>query len=337
MIKFSSTDMEFTAWCILRSRLKEDGPYTESQFTRQLSNLDIAYREPKAPLPKGDRGKARPLQVGEVVIVRADKCGHELNTKNCRKLNFTYEYPRYFKVDTITEPKNENEFPTIIIKELDDTGRAGSHSYTFYAVPNPRVKTIVKEIQKQEKWRDSEHKKFDEKKLEDAREKLRLKSLEPHDQLGLYRAGYGDVRYFQKYLQELSSKTQYEVIYKFGTEFETPHFRSRFTEEYGVEVDQVTTLRDLESQITGDLSVADLLPTEELKKYVGTYFKAPINYFSQSSKSQYYAQLDTKYQRGTFTTINPSVGQCYYIGKIGERPSGWREDLKEMLLENIKG
>lgn len=336
MIKYSSTDMEFTAWCILRAKLKEDGPYTEDLFTRQLSNLDIAYREPKGPKPKGERGKARPLQKNEVVKVDKRKCGHELNMKLCKQLDFTYENPRYFKVEMITQPKNENEYPTIIIKKLDNVGKTHGESYVFYAVPNPRVKTLVKEIQKQEKWRDSNHKKFDEGKLESLREKLRLKSLEPHEQLGLYRAGFGDVKYYQKYLQEFSSKTLYEVVYKFGSEFEAPHFRTRFTEEYGIEVDQVTTLRDLESQITGELSVADLLSMDELKKYVGSYFKAPINYFTQNSKNQYVALLDTKYQRGTFTYINPSVGQCYYIGKIGERPSGWREDLKEMLLEHLK-
>jgi hypothetical protein len=311
-------DLRFATWCILRASLNEVGPYTESQFETLVNSFNIPFKDP-SELGRGTRSKSRPLQVGEVVMVKAKDC-HELNRRQCGELNFSPSNPILLKVLEIRKADNkinrkgnqEDNFPTIHLGKLDERGfLADSSVYVFHAVPPSKgTKGITSKIAQQEKYLQEGSKRYNESKLVDLREQLNEKALMPNESLGIYRAGFGDVKYFQKYLAEYASKTKFEVVYKFGTQFETPQYRSDFRTEFTREIS---------------------LENSELKKYGNSYFEGVINYHSINGKGQKYAQMDTRKMRGTFTSLNPTVGSCYYIGKVGERPSGWEEELEEML------
>jgi hypothetical protein len=325
----SNDNAEFSAYCVLRSELGGENPYSESTMETMLAKLGVPYKAPKSEGGKGRSVTRGKLNVGEVVIVRSEKCKHELNQQNCKRLNFSYDNPRYFVVESIVFPSNPDDHPIIKIKELDETGRSTGSVYDFYAVPPSRgTSGLVKTIKQQEKYELEGSKRFSEQKLAEAKQKLDDKALEPHEGHGLYRAGFGDQKYFQRYLAEFNSREKFEVVYQRGLDTVTPSFRTSFTEN--VRAEALTTMIE-----SGEVEAMDLLDEASIRKYVSFHFIAPIPFFSKNEQtSQSYALVDTKVQRGSSTFINPSIGKIYYIGKVGQRPNGWREALQEMLADN---
>jgi len=316
-------DQEFATWCALRSLYKNVDEYTEAQFKTVLTGLNIPYKDSSSEggRPSSKRG---PLEIGEVVIVRADKCSHELNMRNCKALNFSVDNPIYFKVENIVYPSDNREFPIIKVRKIDDEGKLTSQSYDFYAVPPSKgTAGIVKEIKKQEEYRDSGSARFKQAKLEDAIKKLDAKALEPNDSLGLYRSGLGDFRSFTRYMSEFQTREVFEVVYKRGLDIDPPEYRTGFSDRF------------IDTSFVESQDIEDLVDERTLRAYGSMYFRTPIGFFAINSKGEVYAQLETKLQRGTQTAISPSVGKVFYIGKVGQRPPKWREELAELIAEHL--
>lgn len=327
----SRDNAEFAAYCVLRSELGGENPYTESTMETILTKLGVPYRPPTSEGGKKrsiTRGK---LNVGEVVIVRAEKCSHELNVRNCRALNYSVDNPVFFMVESIVLPSNPDDHPIIKVKELDEMGQQGTKTYDFYAVPPARgTKKYVDEIAKQERYEAEGSKRFNAKKLADAKEALDNKALEPHDGHGLYRAGYGDVKYFQRYLAEFNSREKFEVVYQRGLEDTPPRFRTSFTQQV-----QAEALKEMIE--TETVEVTDLLDDDSIRKYASFHFMAPISFFGKNEKTNAsYAKVDTRLSRGSDTFISPTVGKVFYIGKVGQRPSGWKDHLTQLLAERAE-
>lgn len=323
-------NLEFAAYCILRSEVGGNETYSESTMTSILTDLGVPYRPPV------EGGSSRsvtrgPLQVGEIVKVLGEKCTHELNSNLCRsrKISFSPENPKYFVVKSITHPREEDGgYPVIKISEIGDDGRQSSTSYDFYAVPQTKgTKGLVTKINKQIEYMESGSKRYNEGTLKKLREDLSSKSLEPHDGHGLYRAGWRTLKGFADYLESFKSQEQFEIVYKRGLDNEVPEYRSEFTEHFSDWNDLSQAIRD------EDLDVEQLLDPQTLRRYGKMYYRAPISFFGDSKKGEKFAQIDTRLQRGSASTINPNVGKIFYIGKVGQRPSGWREALKDILSE----
>ena len=326
-------NLEFAAYCILRSEVGGDEPYSESTMTSILTDNGVPYRPPV------EGGSSRsvtrgPLQVGEIVKVLGEKCTHELNSNLCRnrKITFSPSNPKYFVVMSITHPREEDGgYPVIKIAEIDDNGSRKSVTYDFYAVPPAKgTKGIVDKIAKQIGYMEQGSKRYNEGTLKRLREDLALKSLEPHDGHGLYRAGWRTIEQFANYLESFKSQEQFEIIYKRGLDNEVPEYRSEFTEHFSDWNDLAQAIRD------ENVEMEQLLDQQTLRRYGKMYYRAPISYFGDSAKGEKFAQIDTRLQRGTASTINPSVGKIFYIGKVGQRPSGWREALKDLLSEQAE-
>ena len=319
-------DQEFATWCALRALYKNVNGYTEAQFKTILTGLDVPFRDTSSAEGGARSVKRGPLEIGEVVIVRADKCSHELNMRNCKALNYSVDNPVYFKVENIVYPSDPNEFPIIKIARIDDEGKLTSSTYDFHAVPPSKgTSGLIKEIQKQEGYRDTGNKRFNEAKLLKSIEDLDAKALEPNDSLGLYRSGLGDFRSFSRYMSEFQSREVYEIVYKRGMDIEPPEFRIDHSNRY------------IDKSLIEETDTDELIEERTLRAYGSMYYRTPIGFFSTNKKGEVYAQLETKLQRGVQTAISPSVGKVFYIGKIGERPSGWREELAELIAEHIGG
>lgn len=317
-------DQEFATWCALRSLYKNVNPYTESQFKTVLTGLDIAFKDPQAG--SGSRSSKRgPLEIGEVVIVRADKCTHELNMRNCKALNYSVDHPVYFKIESIVYPSDSDEFPIIKIRRIDAEGKLTSQSYDFYAVPPSKgTSGIVKEIKKQEDYRDTGNKRFNESKLKSAIAKLDAKAIEPHDGLGLYRSGLGNFSSFTSYMSDFQSREIFEVVYKRGLEIEPPEYRVEHSNRY------------IDESLVKEEGVEELIEERTLRAYGSMYYRTPIGFFSVNREGETYAQLETLLQRGSQTAISPSVGKVFYIGKVGKRPANWRNELAELIAEHLQ-
>lgn len=326
-------NLEFAAYCTLRSEVGGDEPYSESTMTSILTDNGVPYRPPVEG--GSSRSTTRgPLQVGEIVKVLGEKCTHELNSNLCRnrKITFSPENPKYFVVKSITVPREEDGgHPVIKIAEIDDDGRQSSATYDFYAVPPTKgTKGIVTKINKQIEYMEQGSKRYNEGTLKRLREDLSAKSLEPHDGHGLYRAGWRTLKGFADYLESFKSQEQFEIVYKRGLDNEVPEYRSEFTEHFSDWNDLAQAIRD------ENVDMEQLLDQQTLRRYGKMYYRAPISFFGDSKKGEKFAQIDTRLQRGTASTINPSVGKIFYIGKVGQRPSGWREALKDLLSEQAE-
>lgn len=350
----SSENQEFAAFCVLRAEIGGHKVYDESLMTSILTTNGVPYRPPVDGSGSSRKVTRGPLQVGEVVKVLGRKCTHELNSNNCRnrKLAFSQDNPKYFVITDIRgdSSRDSKGYPVFVLQGLvtyqeemhpDNQARGNSMklegeldssaNYIFHAVPPSKgTKTILTKIEKQMSYMASGSKRYNEGTLNSLKEELASKALEPHDGHGLYRAGYRSLEHFQKSLAKFRKAQQFEIVYKRGLENEVPEYRAGFVDMYSDAMELAEAIQNEE------LEVDQLLDDDSLRRYGMMHYQAPIPYFGDTKKGEKFAQVDTRITRGTYATINPNVGKIYYIGKVGQRPNGWKDALKDLLSEQAE-
>jgi hypothetical protein len=292
--------------------------------------------------------------VGEVVKVLGRKCTHELNSNNCRnrKIGFSQDNPKYFVITDIRgdSSRDSKGYPVFVLQglvtyqeEMHPANQAKGNSmkmegeldsganYIFHAVPPSKgTKGILDKIAKQNQYMETGSKRYNEGTLNSLKEDLASKALEPHEGHGLYRAGYRSIEHFQKSLSKFRKAQQFEIVYKRGLENEVPEYRAGFVDQYSDAMELAEAIQNEE------IEVDQLLDDNSLRKYGMMHYQAPIGYFGDTKKGEKFAQVDTRITRGSYATINPNVGKIYYIGKVGQRPSGWKDALKDLLSEQAE-
>ena len=87
---------------------------------------------------------------------------------------------------------------------------------------------------------------------------------------------------------------------------------------------------------SGDLDIQTIV--DNVADFAYNYNKGICIGFTKNKKGQVYAKfkLSTKTfdrgEQGAWYTINVNVGDLYYIGRDGERPSTWRTELVKMMF-----
>lgn len=350
----SNENQEFAAFCVLRAEIGGHKVYDESLMTSILTSNGVPYRPPAEGSSSSRSVTRGPLQVGEVVKVDGQKCTHELNSNNCRnrKLSFSHENPKYFVITDIRgdSSRDSKGYPVFVLQglvtyqeEISEANQArgssmmlegeldSSANYIFHAVPPSKgTKGILDKIAKQMEYMESGSRRYNEGTLNSLKQELANKALEPHDGHGLYRTGYRSLEHFQKSLDKFRKSQQFEIVYKRGLETEVPEYRSGFVDLYSGALELAQAIQNEE------LEIEQILDERSLRKYGMMHYQAPISYFGDTKSGEKFAQVDTRITRGTYATINPNVGKIYYIGKVGQRPNGWRDALKDLLSEQTE-
>jgi len=108
--------------------------------------------------------------------------------------------------------------------------------------------------------------------------------------------------------------------------------------QYRKEMSQSFARKALAESIkkSGDLDVDIII--NNVADFAYNYNKGICVGFTKNKKGEIYAKFKlasktfARGEQGAWYTVNVNVGDLYYIGKVGERPSNWRTELVDMLV-----
>ena len=298
----------FAAW----AKLSNPIGMTENEVVSYLSSEGVFIR------PKGHTKTSRkgPLEIGEVVKIRGDKCTHPQNKKNCEALNFTVEDPVYCVITQIHKPEDLREDCTIEVSPLDlVTGKPGN-KFSFKAVlPKRGTKKLETDLTKAENKGDIE-------KQRDVLKKIRDKCLSPHDKVGIYRA----FKNISSYLKATATKPIFAIVYDGEGKSPTPQARRDLTKSMLEE-------RKKKTHLHGNF---DELMDTELSKFSTIYYEGEIISAGYTKTNDFYFVINERDGR-EFTSINPSKGKVYFVSSSQDMPAenDWVEEFKGRVNEII--
>jgi hypothetical protein len=347
----------FVAW----AKLSNPTGMGADEVKKYLASSGVNIYEVADEKPSSKRG---PLEVGEVVHVDGSKCLHPENQKNCARLALNPNDPIFCIVVDIIEPKDPKEMATIRVSPINNkTGKVEGKKYDFKAVYPKRIAGLTKKLNKlketisnleveipklreelekasaggDKKTVDKIKKRLNkgeqtllkaEKELpveeKKAHETLRVKSLSPHDGVGLYRSFYSSLKAYQKSLVvEETPAEKFIVVYERGSNKKVPQLRKEFNDKNNI--DKTRLMLD-----EGDIE--DLIDTG-IKDLVSLFYSGPIKSGSHNKKGEFYFSMEGHQDNDLPTSINPSLGTVYFISKVSDmsRGTAWLSDLRARL------
>jgi hypothetical protein len=156
---------------------------------------------------------------------------------------------------------------------------------------------------------------------------LRMKCLEPNDQLGLYRTGFKSLASFQNFVENPPPPAKdFIIVYNRGGRLPTPALRKQF-------IDKSNASRTRQTLMSGQF---DELVEGGLAGYANTYYEGQITTAGYSKDGNFYFVL--KANDRSFTSISPEVGELFYIATTTDLPSDeeWATDLKARLEAEVE-
>lgn len=157
---------------------------------------------------------------------------------------------------------------------------------------------------------------------------LRMRCLEPNDQLGLYRTGFKSLASFQHFVENPPPPAKdFIIVYNRGGRLPTPALRKQF-------IDSSNASRTRQTLMSGQF---DELVEGGLASYANTYYEGQITVAGYSKKEdQFYFVL--KANDRSFTSISPAVGELFFIATVDDLPSDgeWTNDLKARLEAEVE-
>lgn len=111
--------------------------------------------------------------------------------------------------------------------------------------------------------------------------------------------------------------------------------------QYRTEMSHAFATKALADSIkkSGDLEISTIV--DNVADFAYNYNKGICIGFTKNKKGEIYAKFKlatrtfSRGEQGAWYTVNVNVGDLYYIGRDGERPSTWRSELLKMLLPNV--
>ena len=353
----------FAAWAKMSNPTK----MSEQDVIKYLVSNGVSIKEPgQAPRAK----VTGPLKQGEIVKVDPFKCLSPENKKLCSILAHDPQTEYFCIIKNVVVPADTNSRCTIEVNVLDnEDGSVKAKTHTFQCVTPTQVAGITKKIDAackaiskaevgiakeksnieqlrtvisllepsdrkvkaaEKKIASSEAKiaKFQSKildsnnKIDVQKALLRIKCLEPNDQLGLYRTGFKNLASFQHFVENPPPPAKdFILVYNRGGRLPTPALRKQF-------IDHSNASRTRQTLMEGEF---DDLVEGGVGSYANTYYEGQIISAQYNKQGEFYFVL--KANDRSFTSVNPSVGEIFYISTANDMPSDreWGEDLKARL------
>lgn len=151
---------------------------------------------------------------------------------------------------------------------------------------------------------------------------LRMKSLEPNDQLGLYRTGFKSLASFQHFVENPPPPAKdFILVYNRGGRLPTPALRKQFIDHSNAQRTRQTLMKgEFDDMVEGGLG-----------GYANTYYEGNIISAGYNKEGNFYFVL--KANDRSFTSVSPDVGEVFYISTVNDMPSDkeWGADFKARL------